>query len=398
MAIKRYNREEDEEYLRGEQKANAHAASKPGAYVMPERTDSAETQKLKGNWMNLLQTGAPTQYSDAALDAYNKIMNREDFSYDLNGDALYRQYKDQYLTQGNLAMQDTMGKAASLTGGYGNSYATSAGQQAYQGYLQGLTDKIPELYQLALDQYNREGDELYNQYAMAAERDNIAYDRYMDKLGLAYDAYIDQANREEDNFRYDNNMGYQANADAYDKWLKEGEIINDSNNAYLDYMLGLEERDMNIEKHNANMSALDTEKANAASDRALGDAIDRYTYFGDDSALKKLGYTDAQIAHLGEAVKEKDSGSKDDNSVKAPTSAQETRVYELFDKAKGEPDATKKAGYYAEFYGYVRTLMAIGVSADIIGTYLDMVPAADLEVPEVKQAYEELLDYAESLG
>lgn len=349
MAIKRYNREEDEEYLRREQNANAHGASKPGAYVMPERTNSAEVQKLKGNYMNLLQTGAPTQYSDATLDAYNKIMNREDFSYDLNGDALYRQYKDQYLTQGNLAMQDAMGKAASLTGGYGNSFATSAGQQAYQQHVQGLTDKIPELYQLALDQYNREGDELYNQYAMAAERDNIAYDRYMDKLGLYSDAYNDQANREEDNFRYDNNMGYQANADAYDRWLRESEIINDSNNAYLDYMLGLEERDMAIEKHNANMSAIGTENANAASDRALSDAIDRYTYFGDDSALKGLGYTDAQIAHLGEAVKEKDSGSKKDDSDvydKLNTAQKDTLEYYLAEGRKAffgnDPGAYKK--------------------------------------------------------
>ena len=70
-------------------------------------------------------------------DLIQQIQNREKFSYDLNADALYQQYKDQYTTQGKLAMMDTMGQAAAMTGGYGNSYAQSVGQQAYQGYLQG---------------------------------------------------------------------------------------------------------------------------------------------------------------------------------------------------------------------------------------------------------------------
>ena len=73
-------------------------------------------------------------------DIINRIFNREDFSYDLNGDMLYQQYKDQYTTQGKLAMMDTMGQAAAMTGGYGNSYAQTAGQQAYQGYLQQLNN------------------------------------------------------------------------------------------------------------------------------------------------------------------------------------------------------------------------------------------------------------------
>lgn len=95
-----------------------------------------------------------------------KIQNRDPFSYDFNADALYNVYKDRYIQQGNLAMQDTMGQAAALTGGYGNSYAQSVGQQTYQGYMQGLNDRIPELYQLALDKYNREGDAMMDQYGM----------------------------------------------------------------------------------------------------------------------------------------------------------------------------------------------------------------------------------------
>lgn len=131
-----------------------------------------------------------SQWQQTLNDTINKIQNREKFTYDLNGDALYQQYKDRYIQQGQQAMMDTMGQAAALTGGYGNSYAQSVGQQTYQGYLQGLNDKIPELYQLALDQYNQQGNDLMNQYSLLADRENTDYGRYRDQVG----DYKDQLN------------------------------------------------------------------------------------------------------------------------------------------------------------------------------------------------------------
>lgn len=95
-----------------------------------------------------------SSYKEQLEDIYNKIMNRKEFSYDLNGDMLYQQMKDQYQVLGKTAMQDTMGEAAALTGGYGNTYAQSVGQQTYDEYLRQLNDNIPDLYQLALQQYN----------------------------------------------------------------------------------------------------------------------------------------------------------------------------------------------------------------------------------------------------
>lgn len=115
-------------------------------------------------------------------DVFNKIMNREPFTYDVNGDALYQQYKDQFITGGKMAMMDTMGQVAAMTGGYGNSYAQSVGQQAYQGHLQQLTDKIPELYGMALDKYNSEGDELRNQYALYSDQYDKAYGQHRDSV------------------------------------------------------------------------------------------------------------------------------------------------------------------------------------------------------------------------
>lgn len=151
--------------------------------------DYEESQKVKDLYNQLTQyesskpgdwTGGT--YGQQMQDALKAIQNREKFSYDLNGDALYQQYKDRYVQQGKQAMQDTMGQAAALTGGYGSTYSQSAGQQQYNAYLQSLNDVVPELYQLALNRYQMEGDDLQNQYSMLADQYNTEYGQYRDKV------------------------------------------------------------------------------------------------------------------------------------------------------------------------------------------------------------------------
>lgn len=115
-------------------------------------------------------------------DIYNQIANREKFSYDVNADPLYQSYKDQYIQGGKLAMKDTMGQAAALTGGYGNTYGQQVGQQAYNAYLQNLSAVIPELYGMAYNQYRDQGDDLKDLYGMAGDRANIDYGRYRDQM------------------------------------------------------------------------------------------------------------------------------------------------------------------------------------------------------------------------
>mgnify|MGYP003310652434 CR=1 FL=1 len=153
------------------------------------------------------------QYGQQLNDIVNKIGNREKFNYDLNGDMLYQQYKNQYMNLGNQAMMDTMGQASALTGGYGNSYASTAGNQAYQGYLTQLNDKIPQLYQMALDQYNREGENLYNQANLYGNMYNREYGEYRDKVSdwntennRLYNIYSDAYNRGQNQFNADRNF------------------------------------------------------------------------------------------------------------------------------------------------------------------------------------------------
>lgn len=122
------------------------------------------------------------QYGQQMQDALKAIQNRKKFSYDVNSDALYQQYKDKYVQQGKQAMQDTMGQAAALTGGYGSTYGQAVGQQQYNAYLQNLNDVVPELYQLALERYNMEGDDLKTQYSLLADQYQQEYGRYRDML------------------------------------------------------------------------------------------------------------------------------------------------------------------------------------------------------------------------
>lgn len=145
-------------------------------------------------------------------DTLNKILNREEFSYDLNGDALYQQYKDQYTTQGKLAMMDAMGQAQTMTGGYGNSYAQSVGQQTYQNYLQQLNDQVPELYQLALSKYQSEEDALYDQAALLAQQEALDYSRYRDQVS----DYNTELERLQDQYYTERDYDYSRWADARD--------------------------------------------------------------------------------------------------------------------------------------------------------------------------------------
>lgn len=103
-----------------------------------------------------------------------ELEQREPFSYDPNSDMLYRQYRDQYQTLGRQAMEDTVGQAAALTGGYGSTYGESAGAAAYESWLNRLNDRIPELYALRQDAYEKQTDALNDRLSFAAQQKSLA--------------------------------------------------------------------------------------------------------------------------------------------------------------------------------------------------------------------------------
>jgi peptidoglycan hydrolase-like protein with peptidoglycan-binding domain len=169
-----------------------------------------------------------SQYASQIQAIMDQYLNRDKFSYDLNSDALYKQYADQYQLMGQQAMMDTMGQAQAMTGGYGNSYAQSVGQQAYQGYLQKLNEVVPELYQMAYDRYNQEGQDMLNQYGLLAGQDELEYGRYRDQVS---DYYTELSRLTEDaRYKADDDYGkyfdqykmaYSQHRDSVSDWQSE---------------------------------------------------------------------------------------------------------------------------------------------------------------------------------
>lgn len=137
-----------------------------------------------------------SRFEEKLQELYDQIAGREAFDYDPEEDEAYRRYAKLYAAKGAAAMEDTLGKAASLTGGYGSSYAQSVGQQAYNGYLQELAALVPELRQAALAEYRQEGQALADQYSMLSQREKNDYARYQNEradwqklLAAAQDEY-----------------------------------------------------------------------------------------------------------------------------------------------------------------------------------------------------------------
>lgn len=209
------------------------AAPDYSQYSYDASSDAAYQQALAA----LQQASATKPTYKASFDqqlqeVYDMIVNREKFTYDMNSDAMYQQYADQYQLMGQQAMMDTMGQAAALTGGYGNSYASTAGNQAYQAYLQQLNDVVPELYGMALDQYNAEGDRLLTQYAMLGDMADDEYSKYMDSYNQWWQdtTYKQQQadtayNRGYENWLNSYQMGTDAENTAYTKKQTEREYL-----------------------------------------------------------------------------------------------------------------------------------------------------------------------------
>lgn len=172
--------------------------------------------------LNAYESQRPEAYSSRWQDQMdsilNDILNQKEFSYDVNADPLFQQYRDQYTRNGKMAMQDTMGQGAQLTGGYGNSYAQQAGQQAYGNYMQGLNDKIPELYNLALEAYNNRQNQLLSRYNLMGTQEDREYGRYQDDLN----AYNTELSRLQDMFNTERSYDYgqyrDTVSDAQQKW------------------------------------------------------------------------------------------------------------------------------------------------------------------------------------
>lgn len=182
----------------------------------------ARPAKADTSWLDKLGDSSYTYDANgkisAALDA---MLNRQPFSYDAVSDPLYQQYRKQYTREADRSAEDVLGKAAVMTGGMPSTAAVTASQQASDYQMSQMTDKIPELQQLAYSMYQDKlnGDRADLNTLIGLEDNN--YNRWLSNRDYLYQLARDQVGdqqtadalayqKQQDKLNYD----YQKERDA----------------------------------------------------------------------------------------------------------------------------------------------------------------------------------------
>lgn len=201
---------------------------KLGTGASPAKADTSWLDKLGDSNYNYDQSG---QIS-AKLDA---LLNRTPFSYDAASDPLYQQYRKQYTREADRSAEDVLGKAAVMTGGMPSTAAVAASQQASDYQMSQMTDKIPELQQLAYSMYQDKlsGDRADLNTLIGIEDNN--YNRWLADRNYLYQLARDQVGDQQ----AADALAYQKQQDKlnYD-YQKERDAIEDARyNAEWQYKL-----------------------------------------------------------------------------------------------------------------------------------------------------------------
>lgn len=239
-----------------------------------------------------------SKYQGLVDSLVKDVLNREDFEYDPESDPNYQQYKESYTRNGQRAMEDTLGQASARTGGLASSYAGSAAQQTYDGYMAQLSDKVPQLrqlaYQMYLDEENRDRANL--EMLMGLEQGD--YNKYLTQLGqyntdrsMDFDIYRGQVG---DN-QWQQSFDFQQDQEAYrrDQDERDRQYQTDSGKAALLYTAGdpsgyaalwgltPEETQLLVDSY--------AEQKQLTQDAAARELAEFHARYGDISKLKEIG-------------------------------------------------------------------------------------------------------------
>ena len=132
------------------------------------------------------------QYRSRNQEEIDKLTNeytQREFEYDAATDDAYRDYANMMAASGQKAMTDTMGKAAAMTGGYGNSYAATAGQSVYNDYMAQVAGAQTEFEDRAYARFANENARLMDKIGALENqesRDKAAWEEaYLNDLNAA---------------------------------------------------------------------------------------------------------------------------------------------------------------------------------------------------------------------
>ncbi len=261
--------------------------------------DAVKTAKKKTEEHEQSRPTYTSRWESRLQSTLDDLSGRQ-FTYDVQKDPVYDSYRRAYTRKGRLAMEDTLGKTTALTGGYGNSYAATAAQDSYNGYMQALTDKIPELYQLAQERYDRETEQLHQQYKLYLEQEDrdrdsfeSSYDRWLEELELLQD----QEGAAYDQMDTDRKFAASQEAQKYDQMDADRKFAADREDAEYDRMDT--DRRFEADREDAAYDQMDTDRKFQASQEAQKyaqmDADRKFEADREDAAYDQMD-TDREFA------------------------------------------------------------------------------------------------------
>ena len=261
-------------------------------------------------------------YRSTADSMLSQITNRQPFSYDYENDPVWQAYKKQYTREGRRASEDTMAQAAAMTGGIPSSYAVTAGAQAGNYYASQLSDKLPELYQMAYNRYLQEYQDKLNALNAVNNQTKIAqgvwegntnnawkgigqdFDIYTTDIQNAYNNANLQRNLSNDAFsRYQTDLNqYNTNRNFdYGNYIDQINYERDAEQTAYDRAKYLEDpgwkRDWDVQNRADERADIEYERQR----QAMQDAIEIALKTGDTSALEALGVDPTYIRALLDA-------------------------------------------------------------------------------------------------
>lgn len=196
MATKKLDELEKEKEKAAEEKKSSTVSSYQGE---GKNTSDGSAYTRTAAMQKYLQDSVGAAPNESALlkDIRTKLLNRTSFNYDADSDASFKSYLESAKRTGNLAMRDTQGQAAALTGGYGNSYAQTAGQQVYNDYLQEANSRLPEFEELARARYDAETAALGDKYALLKNEHESAIADYQNRYNTAREDWYTEQDRQD---------------------------------------------------------------------------------------------------------------------------------------------------------------------------------------------------------
>lgn len=261
------------------------------------------TKNAYQNWKKAYKTGFSSGYDSSISELVDAISSRGEFSLKDNDyyNTAYNIYRDQYERLGKKAMQDTVSGASSLTGGYSNSYAVTAGNEAYNSYLNQLNDIIPSLYAQAYDMYQEEGKSLRDKldtYNALRSDEYKQWNSYLDNLYNNYSLLFDK--------------DYKKYQSSYNKWRSKLQgIYNNYKSALASEQnqrnLAYKYASLNARKSKSSKSSKKTSSktvdgmAKSLLDRVAEEAYNTVSRGGNFAGFSK-NYSDSQLIYLSKKL------------------------------------------------------------------------------------------------